>query len=164
MFEIAQAALLSAVLLAVPAPQTGATASKAPAVAAVADAYVAAMLKGDAAAVARLYTDDAVEMPPGAPSMKGKAAIQDSYIKLFAGPSKVTAFTLDHMESRISGDVAYDVGTYRQTMSPAPAGAPGEDTGKYVVILRRTGGQWKVAYAIYNSDQAPPPAASTPSR
>jgi hypothetical protein len=26
---------------------------------------------------------------------------------------------------------------------------------KYVVILRRSQGAWKVAYAIYNSDQAP---------
>ena len=32
-----------------------------------------------------------------------------------------------------------------------------KDTGKYVVILKRTGGSWKVAYAIYNSDLPPPP-------
>jgi hypothetical protein len=31
-----------------------------------------------------------------------------------------------------------------------------KETGKYVVVLKRTGGAWKVAYAIYNSDQAPP--------
>ena len=32
------------------------------------------------------------------------------------------------------------------------------DTGKYTVVLKRVGGAWKVAYAIYNSD-LPPPAA-----
>lgn len=147
--------LFALVLLAAP-PATASTSSKDAAVIAVADAYVAAVLKGDSAAVARLYTDDAVEMAPGMPSVKGKAAIQEHYGKLFGGPGKVTAFTLDHVEARTSGDLGYDVGTYRQAMSPAPAGAPPEDAGKYVVVLKRTGGQWKVAYAIYNSDLAPP--------
>ena len=35
------------------------------------------------------------------------------------------------------------------------------DTGKYTVILKRTGGAWKVAYAIYNSD-TPPSANPAP--
>jgi uncharacterized protein (TIGR02246 family) len=155
--------LFAATVLAAPPPAAAATTSaKAPAIVAVADAYVAAVLKGDAAAVGRQYTEDAVEMPPGMPSIKGKPAIQEYYTKLFGGPGKVTAFTLDHIESRTSGDVGYDAGTYRQTMSPAPPGAPPEDTGKYVVVLKRTGGQWKVAYAIYNSDLAPPSAPATP--
>jgi uncharacterized protein (TIGR02246 family) len=141
-------------------PAAASTSSKDAAVIAVADAYVAAVLKGDAAGVAGLYTEDAVEMAPGMPSAKGKAAIQEHYGKLFGGPGKVTAFTLDHVEARTSGDVGYDVGTYRQAMSPAPPGAPPEDTGKYVVVLKRMGGKWKVAYAIYNSDLAPPPPAA----
>jgi hypothetical protein len=41
----------------------------------VADAYVKATLAGDAKAIAALYTEDAVEMPPNVPSVKGRAAI-----------------------------------------------------------------------------------------
>jgi hypothetical protein len=36
------------------------------------------------------------------------------------------------------------------------APAPLKDSGKYTVIVKRVGGAWKVAYAIYNSDQPPP--------
>lgn len=32
--------------------------------------------------------------------------------------------------------------------------------GRYVVILKRTGGEWKVAYIIYKGDCPPPPAGS----
>jgi uncharacterized protein (TIGR02246 family) len=126
-----------------------------PAIVAVADQYLKATQAGDAAAVAALYTDDAVEMPPNSPAVKGKAAIQQYYEKQFKG-AKISGFTLTHLESRASGDSGHDVGTYRQTVTPAGAAAM-QDTGKYVVILKRVGGAWKVAYAIYNSDQAPPP-------
>ena len=124
----------------------------------VADNYVKAVLAGSASAVADLYTDDAMEMPPNQPLLKGKAAIQQYYEKVFSGGMKVTAFTLNHLESRASADTAWDVGTYNQSMQ-GETGTTGRnsDSGKYVVILKRTGGAWKVAYAIYNSDQPPVP-------
>ena len=36
------------------------------------------------------------------------------------------------------------------------ATAPVSDSGKYTVIVKRSGAGWHVAYAIYNSDQPPP--------
>ena len=124
----------------------------------VADAYVKASLAGDAKAIADLYTEDAVEMPPNQPLHKGRAAIQQYYEKLFASGVKLSAFTLDHIETRATGESAYDVGTYRQSMTPPGCSGPSSESGKYVVIMKRTGGAWKVAYAIYNSDQPPPSA------
>ena len=121
----------------------------------VADAYVKATLAGDAKAIAALYTEDAVEMPPNEPSIKGRAAIEQYYAKLFSGGAKVGQFTLTHLEARATGDSGYDVGTYRQSMNPPGQTTATTDTGKYVVILRRSQGMWKVAYAIYNSDQPP---------
>jgi uncharacterized protein (TIGR02246 family) len=127
-----------------------------PAIKQVADAYVKASLAGDAKAIAALYTEDAVEMPPNQPPIKGRAAIEQHYATLLAG-TKLGTFTLTHLESRASGDMGYDAGTYDQSVTPGGATAPMKDTGKYVVILKRTGGAWKVAYAIYNSNQPPPP-------
>jgi uncharacterized protein (TIGR02246 family) len=121
----------------------------------VADNYVKATSAGDAKAVAALYTEDAVEMPPNQPIIKGRAAIQAYYEKLFSS-MKVSNFTLTHVESHATGDRGYDVGTYQQSMAQPSAATPTSDTGKYVVILKRTAGVWKVAYAIYNSDQTPP--------
>jgi uncharacterized protein (TIGR02246 family) len=136
------------------------TAAPAPEIVKVADAYVKAALANDAKAVAALYTDDAVEMPPFQPMVKGKANIEQYYVKQFSGPVKVKSFSLTHLDTKASGEVGYDVGTYAQTMS---GGEHPVDAGKYVVILRRSGNEWKVAYAIYNSDQAPaPPAGAAP--
>jgi uncharacterized protein (TIGR02246 family) len=126
------------------------------AIKAVADNYVKATLAGDAKAIAALYTEDAVEMPPNQPMVKGRAAIQQYYEKLMASGVKIMNFTLDHLDTRANGDAAWDAGTYKQSMQGETGTTTAQsDTGKYVVLLRRVGGTWKVAYAIYNSDQPP---------
>lgn len=135
-----------------------------PAITGVADAYVRAVVAKDAKALAALYTEDAVEMPPNEPLVKGRAAIEEYYAKLFAGPGpSVKELVLTHLESTVSGDTGFDVGTYRETLD-GPAGSM-NGTGKYVVVLKRRGAAWKVAYAIYSGDQPPPspmPSAATP--
>ena len=125
------------------------------AIKAVADAYVKAALAGDAKAIAALYTDDAIEMPPNEPMVKGRAAIQQYYEKEFGG-MKMNSFTIAHIDTHASGDSGYDVGTYQQSVTPKGATAPVTGGGKYTVIVKRSAGAWKVAYAIYNSDQPPP--------
>jgi uncharacterized protein (TIGR02246 family) len=151
------AALLSASLLAAPPPPP--PPANDPAIVAVADAYVAAVLKNDTAAVVDLYTDDAIEMPPNAAAVKGRAALSEFYKKQMAG-AKFSAFTLNHVESRSAGDFGYDVGTYQQTLTPTGAPAPVNDTGKYIVVVKKTGGKWRVAYVVYNSDLPPPPPSA----
>lgn len=141
-----------------PKPPTvqAASAGGSAAVKQVADNYVKAVLAGDPKAVAALYTDDAVEMPPNQPLLKGRAAIESYYGKVLGSGRKVMSFTLDHLESHTSGDTAFDAGTYKQSMQgESGTAAPAADTGKYIVILKRAGTAWKVAYAIYNSDTAP---------
>jgi uncharacterized protein (TIGR02246 family) len=151
-------ALLSTSLLAAPPPPP--PPANDPAIIAVADTYVAAVLKGDAAAITDLYTEDAMDMPPNAATVKGRAAIGEFYKKQMSG-AKFSAFTLKHLETRSAGDVGYDVGSYDQTLTPTGAPAPVHDTGKYLVVVKRVGGKWKVAHAIYNSDLPPPPAAAS---
>jgi uncharacterized protein (TIGR02246 family) len=126
------------------------------AVKAVADAYVKATLAGDAKAIAALYADDAIEMPPNQPMIKGRAAIEQYYVKQMGPGVKMTSFTLTHLDTQVAGDQGYDVGTYQQSLTVKDAPAPIKDTGKYTVIVKRVGGAWKVAHAIYNSDQPPP--------
>jgi uncharacterized protein (TIGR02246 family) len=122
------------------------------AIEAVADAYVKAALAGDAKAIAALYTEDAIEMPPNAPMVKGRAAILQYYQKEFGGGTTMNSFTLVHLESQATGDRAY-----QQSVTPKGATSAVTDSGKYAVILKRVGGDWQVAYAIYNSDQPPQP-------
>ena len=49
-----------------------------------------------------------------------------------------------------SGDLALDRGTYK--LAVAPKGTAQTDTGKYVVVWRKVGGEWKAAADIFNSD------------
>jgi uncharacterized protein (TIGR02246 family) len=116
----------------------------------VADAYVKAILASDAKVVAALYQEDAVEMPNCGPLVKGRAEIE-RYSRGLMKEVKITAFVLTHTESTFSGDTAYDVGTYTQRLSTRDGIV--DDTGKYIVMLKRTGGGWKIAYAIHNSDR-----------
>jgi uncharacterized protein (TIGR02246 family) len=119
-----------------------------------ADKYLKAVLAGDPSAVAAMYRQDATLMPSDCPLLRGRAAIEQYYREWFKSPAKVTEFTFTHLESPVLGETAYDVGTYKQAIS-LRAGGTLTLTGKYSVILKRSGGEWKIAYLIFNSDSPP---------
>ena len=128
------------------------------AVAALRASYEKAANAQDAAAIAATYTVDGVEMPPNMPAVKGRAAIE-AFHKQIGAMVTIGSLKLTPTSTKVTGDTGYDVGTYMQTNTPK-GGKPGEDRGKYVVILKKAGGAWLVAYAIYNSDLPPPSATS----
>jgi len=127
----------------------------------VADAYAAAMRAGDAHAAAAVFAEDAIEMPPGKPPVRGRSAIEAYYAGLFRSV-RFLDFTLSHSEVRTAGDVAFVVGTSRETI--AAGDARHEETGKYLVVLRRVGGAWKVADASYSGDGPCGPGGPPPAR
>ena len=150
------------VIVSLAAASNAAAQTASPDVTKVRTAYLTAVNAGDPKGVAALYTEDGVEMPPNEAMVKGRAAIE-KYQTGF-----LTAYTvklsLTGIESMATGDSAYDVGTYSQTITPKQgAGKPTTDRGKFVVLLRRgADGQWRVKYAIYNSDLPAPAAPASP--
>ena len=118
----------------------------------IADSYAAAMNRGDAAAMAAVYADDGVEMPPGKAAVRGRAAIEAYHRQELSGPVRLSDFSLTATDARVTGDVAYTTGTSRITVTPPGGAPPVQSSGKYVVVFRRQGGAWKAAYAIYNAD------------
>jgi uncharacterized protein (TIGR02246 family) len=104
----------------------------------------------DAAAIAALYTEDGAVMPSNAPIGKGRGAIQQTWASMMATPGFDLTFTPEQIVVSSSGDMALDRGTYR--LSVAPGGTAQTDTGKYVVVWRKIGGEWKAAADIFNSD------------
>ena len=112
--------------------------------------WAAAFNAKDAAKIASFYADDAVVMPPNLPMVKGRANIEAH----FKGEIQqgATNFQLKPVESAISGSQAFEAGTSTMTL---PGGQI--DVGKYLVVLKRVGNDWKIAYDIYNSDAPPPP-------
>jgi uncharacterized protein (TIGR02246 family) len=103
----------------------------------------------DAAKLAGFYTEDSVYMPPNAPMVKGRAAIE-AHLKQELQEG-YTNLKLTPMESAISGSQAYGAGTATITV---PGGRT--ENGKYVVVYKQVGGAWKIAYSIHNMDQPAP--------
>ncbi len=108
----------------------------------------------DWAAIAALYTDDAVLMPPGQPTVKGQTGVEAWHA---ATPEGVHV-QLAVVEISGSGDMAYVHGTYTMTM---PAGdTTATATGKYLEIRnRQADGSWPISVDIFNADAptGPPP-------
>jgi uncharacterized protein (TIGR02246 family) len=115
--------------------------------------FVAAYNARNAAAVASLYADDGELMPPDSRSIKGRAAIEAAFReKLEQGC--VVSFTSS--ESGISGTQAFDTGRFTLTM---PNGEGGSEivSGRYVALLRREGGEWKITHHMQSIDPTADP-------
>jgi len=104
----------------------------------------------DAAGIAALYVEDGAVMPPNAPIGKGRAAIQQTWASMMQTPGFELTFVPEQIIVSSSGDMALDRGTYR--LAVAPDGTAKTDTGKYVVVWRKIGSEWKAAADIFNSD------------
>ena len=108
------------------------------------------MKANDAAGIADLYTADGAVMPPNSPIGKGHGEIEQIWAALLQTPGFELTIVPEQIVVASSGDMALDRGTYRLTV--APDGTEQTDTGKYVVVWRKIGGEWKAAADIFNSD------------
>lgn len=121
-------------------------------------AYQTAASAQDAAGMAKLFAPDGVEMPPNAPAAAGRAAIE-AFHKGFAKQWMQHGMTITATATKVMGDTAYDIGTYKQQIMSNATGGIVDDKGKYVVLLKKdAAGNWAISHAIYNSDNPPPPA------
>ena len=125
------------------------------AIAKIRTAFQTAAGTQDGAAIAKLFAPDGAEMPPNAPAAKGRAAIE-AFHKAFGQQYMMHGMTITSTELKVHGDSAHDVGTYKQTLMAMKGGGMSDDTGKYVVLLKKdASGAWWITQAIYNSDLPP---------
>ena len=109
--------------------------------------YVEASNQGDADALASLYADDAVLLPPDHEPVRGRAAIGDFWRQGTDEGLEVTTLTVE-----VDGDLGYLVGRYHL---PATDEEPA-DSGKYVMCLKRQrDGAWKLTADIWNRSGDP---------
>jgi uncharacterized protein (TIGR02246 family) len=112
------------------------------------DVWTAAFNKGDAAAVAALYTEDAYVLPPGSAMVKGRAAIEAFWRQAAQQMSDAKLTTVDVLP--LGRSAAREIGTVALKTKSQP---PQEVVGKYVVVWRKIGRDWKLATDIWNTDK-----------
>ena len=119
--------------------------------------WSAAASRKDAAAIAALYAEDAVAMPPNGAPAKGRAEIE-ALLKGFFDAG-VTAIDITTRSIEFHGDVAIELADYSVTVTP-PGKDPikGADQGKSVVVWKKKKGKWQLYRDIWNSSLPPAPA------
>jgi uncharacterized protein (TIGR02246 family) len=110
--------------------------------------FVAAFNKGDAAAVAAMYTEDAVVLPPGADMVRGRENIRAFWAKTAEQIQDIKLTTVD--VKPLGPDAAREIGTFSlKTKGQQPQ----EVSGKYVVVWQKAGADWKLATDIWNGNK-----------
>ena len=112
--------------------------------------FMAAFARGDAAGVAAFYTEQAQLLPPNLDFMVGRQAIQAFWQG--AMDSGIKEARIETLEVEAHGDTAIEVSKY----TLHGAGGQQLDAGKFIVIWKREGGEWRLHRDIFNSSLPAP--------
>jgi len=101
------------------------------------------------------FADDLVLLAPNTPAVIGADSVAAAMHSFFGAFGVEIQYTSE--EIIVSGDWAFDRGTYRQTLTPKKGGAPMIENGKYLWLYRRSpDGVWKQSRVIWNSSDPLP--------
>ncbi len=114
--------------------------------------FSAAFMRGDAAAMAALYTPDGVIFPEQSEWISGREAIERYFTP--APGRRITHHRLTPSRIVVDGQHAYDYGTY-EIAGERDGTAWGPVRGKYVVVWRRQGDSWRMLLDIWNGIAKP---------
>ena len=114
-------------------------------------AFATAMRTNDMDALVNFYSADATLMPPNLPGAHGPNAIRATWTG-FLGQFNSADLTLTPDDVQQSGDLAVETGRYVVHVVPKGTTASVTDSGKYIVVWKKTDGRWKIYRDIFNSD------------
>ena len=107
----------------------------------LASGFKAGAKAGNVEKMVAMYADDAVLLPPNMAAISGREAIGKFWGGMLqSGPVEIDLIMEEFL---VDGDLAVDRGRYEVK-------APFTDSGKYVVVLRRREGKWRVVTDIFN--------------
>ena len=114
---------------------------------------------GDADAVAGLYDEKAVLLPPGAPAQHGRMAIHAFFATDIAATKK--AGMMFHLGPNPDGGANGDMGWASGTYTVTDASGKVVDSGKYLSVSKKENGKWLYVRDTWNSDGAAAAEASS---
>ncbi|MCY1720441.1 DUF4440 domain-containing protein [Prolixibacteraceae bacterium Z1-6] len=117
----------------------------------VIEMLVDAEIRQDADAAIEFFTDDVIVQPSDMPQIQGTKEQHELYKEFFKMP--YTSFDSKSVETIIaaSGDMAYDIG-WNLFVFPSPDGDV-DVKGKYLAVLKKVNGEWKVAALSFSNNQ-----------
>ena len=149
--------LLSAALLAAvaqPARSQGAPGAQGADVAAIGEfnrRYLKAINDGDIGTLASLTTEGHMMISSGGPPLVGKKALVDAMTRAFQTTEFEESWAPE--ETVVSGDLAYQRGTFVVVAKPKSGGAASRVTGNFLRIYRKIDGAWFMVRDTFNSQQ-----------
>ena len=111
--------------------------------------FMQAFAAGDAAKIAALYTKDGRALPPGAETVSGAAGITALWQMVLGMGIKRAQLETGEVDS-VTDSTAIEVGKYTLFLD----GDTVADHGKYIVVWRREGDQWKLHRDIWNTSKS----------
>jgi ketosteroid isomerase-like protein len=115
--------------------------------------YLKAINDGDIDTLASLTTDGHMMIMSGGPPLTGKQALVDAMTRAF----QTTDFdeSWEPLETVVSGDLAYQRGTFVVVSKPKAGGTEARITGNFLRIYRKIDGAWFMVRDSFNSQQPP---------
>jgi ketosteroid isomerase-like protein len=114
--------------------------------------YLKAINDGDFATLSSLTTEDHIMLAPNRPALIGKRANDEANRHVSETFNIVETWA--PLETVISGDVAYQRGTFTVAATPKAGGNTNRISGNFLRIYRRQpDGTWNMTVDMFNSDQ-----------
>ena len=104
-------------------------------------AWKNAVARGDAAAAAALVAEDAEFWSPGAPPLRGRAAVQALFHTFFESYSLTQEF--EEIERVVDGDLAFIRGFEHNTLTPKGGEGGTIDQRAFMILRRNENGDWQ---------------------
>ncbi len=112
------------------------------------DEWADAFNRGDAKAVAAMYTNDAYVLPPGAEMVKGRKAIEELWRGEMKeiGDVKITTINVKSLGPKAAREIG--TATFKTKAQP-----PQDGSIKYAVVWEKSGRSWKLLQDIWNANK-----------
>ncbi|MEL7247617.1 MAG: nuclear transport factor 2 family protein [Bacteroidota bacterium] len=105
------------------------------------------VVAGNAKAVAEMYTEDGKIFPGGRRIMEGQEVLEQYWTP--ASTARISYHKITPEEIKFIGDYAYDFGYY-EGKTTTQEGETSDWAGKYVIVWKRVGEEWKIYLDIWN--------------